>query len=111
MPRLTYLVCTSLNASAPCYLADGEWQGYAKQVCSSSCATPDLCRAFGDFWILHLSDAGQPLRWEEAVIPGTPPTARFDHCGFIFPVQPNSTTYDKFVIMGGRDNSSVFNDR
>eukprot|EP00891_Asterochloris_glomerata_P001316 jgi/Astpho2/1316/Aster-06188 len=67
-------------------------------------------RAFGDFWILHLSDAGQPVRWEEPIIPGTPPTARFDHCGFIFPVQPNSTTYDKFVIMGGRDNSSVFND-
>lgn len=67
-------------------------------------------RALGDLWILHLSDDNVPLRWEEALLSGTPPTPRFDHCAFIFPVTPNSSTFDKYMVMGGRDNSSQFSD-
>ena len=67
-------------------------------------------RALGDLWILHLSDDNVPLRWEEALLSGNPPTPRFDHCAFIFPVTPNSSTFDKYMVMGGRDNSSQFSD-
>lgn len=67
-------------------------------------------RALGDLWILHLSEDCVPLRWEEALLSGAPPTPRFDHCAFIFPVTPNSSTFDKYMIMGGRDNSSQFSD-
>ncbi len=67
-------------------------------------------RALGDLWILHLSEDCVPLRWEEALLSGAPPTPRFDHCAFIFPVTPNSSTFDKYMVMGGRDNSSQFSD-
>ncbi|DBA86689.1 TPA: Dynein alpha chain, flagellar outer arm [Trebouxia sp. C0004] len=67
-------------------------------------------RALGDLWILHLSEDSVPLRWEEALLSGTSPTPRFDHCAFIFPVTPNSSTFDKYMVMGGRDNASQFSD-
>ena len=67
-------------------------------------------RALGDLWILHLSEDNVPLQWEEALLSGIPPTPRFDHCAFIFPVTPNSSTFDKYMVMGGRDNSTQFSD-
>ncbi len=41
---------------------------------------------------------------------GTPPTPRFDHCAVIFPVTPNSATFDKLLVMGGRDLSGAHTD-
>ncbi len=40
----------------------------------------------------------------------TGPTPRFDHCCFKIPISPNSDTYDKILIMGGRDLSQMWQD-
>ncbi|KAK9817742.1 hypothetical protein WJX72_001478 [[Myrmecia] bisecta] len=69
-------------------------------------------RVFDDLWVLNLDETGTPLRWEQPQLTSnTPgPSPRFDHCAFIFPVSPNSATFDKFMIMGGRDNGTMFKD-
>lgn len=66
-------------------------------------------RALDDLWALHLGSAGEAMRWELVVVGGgvPGPAPRFDHCAFAFPVQPNSSTADKLVILGGRDNGQV----
>ena len=63
-----------------------------------------------DLWILHTDAEG--FRWENITtkIEGTGPTPRFDHSCFKYPIEPNSSSYDKLVIMGGRDLSTSFND-
>lgn len=67
-------------------------------------------QVFNDMWVLHISDG--VYTWENVTetIEGTAPTPRFDHCAFIYPITPNSSTYDKLLIMGGRDLSTMFQD-
>jgi dynein heavy chain, axonemal len=70
-------------------------------------------QAYNEMWVLHYGPlpAGG-FKWENITeqLGGTPPPPRFDHCAFIYPVTPNSPTYDKLVILGGRDLSSMFQD-
>jgi dynein heavy chain len=65
---------------------------------------------FGDLWALELADG--VCRWEDITgqVQGPAPCPRFDHSTFIYPITPNSDTYDKLLIMGGRDLSAMFND-
>lgn len=67
-------------------------------------------QVYGDLWVLHCD--GSSFRWENISeqIQGTGPSPRFDHCAFIYPITPNSGTYDKILIMGGRDLSQMFHD-
>jgi hypothetical protein len=67
-------------------------------------------QVFADLWVLHC--AGGAFRWED-VTPalqgdGAPP--RFDHAAFVFPVTPNSETFDKLAVVGGRDLGQVLGD-
>lgn len=66
--------------------------------------------AYNDMWVLHFGDEG--FRWENVTeqIEGTGPTPRFDHCAFIYPIVPNSASYDKLLIMGGRDLNIMYQD-
>lgn len=68
-------------------------------------------QVYSDMWVLHITD-NDTMRWENITeeIPGNPPSARFDHCAFKYPITPSSDTFDKLVIMGGRDLSSNHND-
>jgi len=71
-------------------------------------------QVYNDVWILHV-ESPSSMRWEnisEQVVSNgaKPPTPRFDHSAFIYPVTPNSDTFDKLVIMGGRDLSNMFTD-
>lgn len=43
-------------------------------------------------------------------ISGQGPSPRFDHSAFIYPITPNSPTFDKLLIMGGRDLSAMLHD-
>ncbi len=45
-----------------------------------------------------------------AQLQGVAPTPRFDHSAYIYPITPNSSSYDKLVIMGGRDLTTMFQD-
>eukprot|EP00798_Chlamydomonas_sp_ICE-L_P023007 gene23007-30199_t len=67
---------------------------------------------YNDMWVLHLDGEEGAFRWENLTeqIDGTGPPPRFDHCAFIYPIEPNSPTFDKLVIMGGRDLSQMFSD-
>jgi dynein heavy chain, axonemal len=67
-------------------------------------------QVYNDMWVLHID--GDVFRWENITetIEGTGPSPRFDHCAFIYPVTPNSETYDKLLIMGGRDLSQMYQD-
>lgn len=55
---------------------------------------------------------GGAFAWEELTgrTQGEPPPPRFDHTAYAFPITPNSETYDKLVIMGGRDVGAVLSD-
>lgn len=65
---------------------------------------------YGDLWVLHLG--GGAFRWENVTdqLQGDGPSPRFDHAAFVFPVTPNSNTFDKLMVMGGRDVSQVLAD-
>ncbi|KAI8464229.1 MAG: flagellar alpha dynein [Monoraphidium minutum] len=62
-------------------------------------------------WLLHVGDSGA-FRWENVTdaLQGDGPSPRFDHAAFVFPVTPNSDTYDKLMITGGRDVGQVLGD-
>ena len=66
-------------------------------------------QVYNDVWILHF---GEGYRWENITesLVGTGPTPRFDHCAFIYPITPNSASFDKLLVMGGRDLSQMFTD-
>lgn len=68
----------------------------------------DVC---GDLWALHVLDDGG-FKWEDltAKVEGTPPSPRFDHHCFKYPVAPNSSSFDKIIIGGGRDLGQMFDD-
>lgn len=67
-------------------------------------------QVYGDLWALRIHDDG--FRWEELTenIEGTGPCPRFDHHCFKYPITPNSMTYDKIIIGGGRDLVQMFHD-
>jgi len=67
-------------------------------------------QVFNDIWFLRVEDG--VFTWEDmtASALGIGPTPRLDHSAFIYPITPNSDTYDKLVIMGGRDLSQMFQD-
>ncbi len=67
-------------------------------------------QAYNDLWVLHIGGQDKQYRWEQLTesIQGTGPSPRFDHSAFVFPVTPNSDTYDKLLIMGGRDLSQMY---
>lgn len=69
-------------------------------------------QVYNDMWVLHTDVANGAYCWENITeqIEGTGPTPRFDHCAFIYPITPNSSTYDKLLIMGGRDLSQMYQD-
>ncbi len=69
-------------------------------------------QAFNDLWALHIGGQGAPCRWEQLTesVQGSGPAPRFDHSAFVFPVTPNSGTYDRLLIMGGRDLSQMYGD-
>lgn len=64
----------------------------------------------------HISSIGRHATY--ALLPafsaetllGTGPSPRFDHSTFIYPITPNSSSYDKMLIMGGRDLTTMFQD-
>jgi dynein heavy chain, axonemal len=68
-------------------------------------------QVFNDMWLLHVGADGA-FRWENVSesVEGTPPTPRFDHSAFIYPITPNSSSFDKLLIMGGRDLTTMFQD-
>jgi dynein heavy chain len=68
-------------------------------------------QVYNDMWVLHFGGE-EGYVWEDitAKIEGTGPTPRFDHSAFIYPITPNSETYDKLLIMGGRDLSQMWQD-
>ena len=53
---------------------------------------------------IHCQD-NSTFEWEELTekLAGTPPPPRLDHSAVIYPITPNSDTFDKLLIMGGRD--------
>ncbi|CAD7704939.1 unnamed protein product [Ostreobium quekettii] len=65
---------------------------------------------YDDLWLLHTAE--DTFRWENISdqVSGQGPTPRFDHCAFIYPVTPNSDTFDKLLISGGRDLTQMFHD-
>jgi len=65
-------------------------------------------QVYNDMWMLHYG--GGNYRWEQLTDQGHGPCPRFDHSAFIYPVVPNSHTYDNLLVMGGRDLSTMFND-
>lgn len=67
-------------------------------------------QVYNEMWVLHVGE--DSFRWENVTesLQGTGPSARFDHSAFIYPVVPNSETYDKLLIMGGRDLSQMYQD-
>jgi dynein heavy chain len=71
-------------------------------------------QVFGDTWVLHVLGPGgaHGFRWENITdqLQGDAPPARFDHAAFVFPVTPNSVSFDKLMIMGGRDVGVVLGD-
>jgi hypothetical protein len=69
-------------------------------------------QVFNDMWLLHFDMAEGSFAWENISdsIGGVGPSPRFDHCAFIYPITPNSSSYDKLLIMGGRDLSTMFAD-
>lgn len=69
-------------------------------------------QVFNDMWLLHFDTAEGSYAWENITdsIGGVGPSPRFDHCAFIYPITPNSSSYDKLLIMGGRDLSTMFSD-
>jgi len=68
-------------------------------------------QVYGDLWVLHCG-AGSSFRWEQLTdqLHGEGPSPRFDHAAFVFPVTPSSDTFDKLVVMGGRDLGQVLSD-
>lgn len=50
--------------------------------------------------------------WEDLTeqISGIPPPPRLDHSAVVYPITPNSDTFDKLLIMGGRDLNQMFQD-
>lgn len=64
-------------------------------------------QVYGDMWVLHFG--GSTFRWENVTdqLQGDGPSPRFDHSAFIFPVTPNSDTFDKMMVLGGRDVGQV----
>eukprot|EP00882_Tetradesmus_deserticola_P019895 GHRQ01021442.1.p1 GENE.GHRQ01021442.1~~GHRQ01021442.1.p1 ORF type:complete len:333 (+),score=100.02 GHRQ01021442.1:429-1427(+) len=83
-------------------------------------------QVFSDLWTLRSCDSGSSaeeggngsrfcargFKWENLTeqLQGTGPSPRFDHTAFIYPVTPNSDTFDKLLIMGGRDLSAMLHD-
>lgn len=67
-------------------------------------------QVYNEMWVLHIEEGS--YRWENITesIQGVGPTPRFDHSCFIYPITPNSSTYDKLLIMGGRDLTTMFQD-
>lgn len=65
---------------------------------------------FNDVFVLHVTD--EIFVWENITesIGGMRPAPRFDHCAFIYPVTPNSKTFDKLLLIGGRDLAQMFHD-
>jgi dynein heavy chain, axonemal len=49
-------------------------------------------------------------RWQLLQPEGKAPEPRMDHSALMYPVQPNSDTFDKLIIMGGRDLQQYFED-
>ncbi|KAK9867723.1 hypothetical protein WJX84_004647 [Apatococcus fuscideae] len=66
--------------------------------------------ASGELWVLQLDQTGTPCKWEQPSLAGPAPTPRFDHCCFLYPITPNSSTFDRLIIMGGRDSGQMFQD-
>jgi len=68
---------------------------------------------YNDLWALNLPAVGSStFTWEDLTsqVQGTGPCPRFDHTAFIYPITPNSETYDKLLVMGGRDLSAMLHD-
>jgi dynein heavy chain len=67
-------------------------------------------QVYGDLWVLHCG--GGAFRWEDITeqLHGEGPSPRFDHAAFVFPVTPNSETFDKLAVLGGRDVGQVLGD-
>lgn len=84
--------------------------GCARTAPLSICACAVL-QVFNDLWALSVGSEGK-YQWENltGTVQGTGPNPRFDHSAFIYPITPNSDTFDKLLIMGGRDLSAMLHD-
>lgn len=67
-------------------------------------------QVLNELWVLHINSGAGSVRWENLTetLQGTGPSPRFDHAAFIYPITPNSATYDKLLIMGGRDLNTMY---
>lgn len=69
-------------------------------------------QVYNDLWALSIGPDPASFAWEDlsSQLQGVGPSQRFDHAAYVFPVMPNSPTFDKLVIAGGRDLSAVLLD-
>jgi dynein heavy chain len=82
-------------------------------------------QVFNDLWVLSRrrrsspedsssdsSSCAKEFKWENLTeqLQGAAPSPCFDHTAFIYPVTPNSDTFDKLLVMGGRDLSAMLHD-
>ena len=68
-------------------------------------------QALQDLIALDLGEPGErKMSWEEIETQGVPPTPRFDHQAAYFPTGMNGVAPFRFIVLGGRDNSQMYNE-
>jgi hypothetical protein len=69
-------------------------------------------QVYNDLWALSIGGDAASFSWEDlsSQLQGDGPSPRFDHAAYVYPITPNSPSYDRLVIAGGRDLSTVLLD-
>lgn len=68
-------------------------------------------QALSDLVALNIGEPGnRTMSWEEVTTEGVVPSPRFDHQAALFPIGMNGVAPYKYIILGGRDNSQMYNE-
>ena len=68
-------------------------------------------QALNDLLAIDLGDVGsRSMKWVEVSSEGVLPTPRFDHQAALFPIGMNGTAPFKYIVLGGRDNTQMYNE-
>lgn len=69
-------------------------------------------QVYNDLWTLTIGAGAGSFSWENisSQLQGEGPSPRFDHTAYVYPITPNSPSYDRLVFAGGRDLSTVLQD-
>lgn len=69
-------------------------------------------QVFNDLWALSTGADAASFSWEDlsSQLQGDGPSPRFDHAAYVYPITPNSPSYDRLVVAGGRDLSAALLD-